>query len=154
MLVTEATQNLLIVHTRLNWLDQTYHIPFVIIIIFSDFIYFWLCWVLVAAWTGRSSPVVVCEPLIVVAAPVEEQGLCGWGASVVVAHGPSSWGSWALEHGLNSYGSWAMLCGMWDLPGSRIEPMSPESTDRFITPELPGKPNNCNFLYHNLWCIF
>ena len=59
-----------------------------------------------------------------------------------------------LEHGLNRYGSWAVLCSMWDLPRSGIEPVSPESTDRFITTAPPGKPNNCNFLYQNLWCIF
>lgn len=42
MLVTEATQDLLIVHTRLSWLDQPYHIPSIIIVIFDDFVYFWL----------------------------------------------------------------------------------------------------------------
>ena len=52
MLVTEATQDLLIVHTRLSWLDQPYHIPSIIIVIFDDFVYFWLCWVCVAAWTS------------------------------------------------------------------------------------------------------
>ena len=39
-------------------------------------------------------------------------------ASVVVPHGLSSCGLWALELRLSSCGAWAYLRqGMWDLPG-------------------------------------
>ena len=41
----------------------------------------------------------------------------GTRASVVVARGLSSCGSWALERRLSSCGAWAQLLrGMWDLP--------------------------------------
>ena len=44
-----------------------------------------------------------------------------------------------LEHGLSSCGAWALLfCGMWDLPRSVIEPVSPALASRFFTTELPG----------------
>ena len=33
-----------------------------------------------------------------------------------------------------------LLCGMWDLPRSRIEPMPPALVNRFSTTEQPGKP--------------
>ena len=33
-----------------------------------------------------------------------------------------------------------MLHGMWDLPGSGIEPMSPALAGGFFTTEPPGKP--------------
>ena len=47
-------------------------------------------------------------------------------ASVVMACGPSSFGSWALELGLSSYDAWALLLhALWDLPGSGIEPVFP-----------------------------
>ena len=42
-------------------------------------------------------------------------------------------GSGVVEHGL--YGS-----GMWDLPGARIEPMSPALSGRFFTTEPPEVP--------------
>ena len=47
-------------------------------------------------------------------------------ASVVTARGLSGFGSWALELGLSSCGAQALLLrGMWDLPGSGIESVSP-----------------------------
>ena len=55
-------------------------------------------------------------------------------ASVVVAHGLSSCGSRALEHRLSSCGAWALLlCGMWDLPGPGLEPVSPALAGGFLT---------------------
>ena len=36
--------------------------------------------------------------------------------------------------------SW--LYGMWDLPGSGIEPMFPALADGFLTTEPPGSPMN------------
>ena len=62
----------------------------------------------VAASRG-SSLVAVCMLLTEVASLVEEHGLWGARASVVVAHGFSSRGSRALEHRLNSCGAWAWL---------------------------------------------
>ena len=53
------------------------------------------------------------------------QALGVW-ASVVVARGLSSCGSWALERRLSSCGTRAqLLCSMWDLPGPGIEPFVP-----------------------------
>ena len=55
------------------------------------------------------------------------------------ARGFSSWGSGSPE--LNSCGTWAQLFrDMWDLPGSRINPMSPALAGGFFTSEPPGKP--------------
>ena len=43
--------------------------------------------------------------------------------------------SWqALEHGLNSCGTGALLlCGMWDLPRSEMEPVSAALGGRFLS---------------------
>ena len=58
------------------------------------------------------------------------------------ARGLSSCGSRALEHRLNSCRPQALLLlGMWDLPGSEIEPVSPALAGRFFTTEPPGKPS-------------
>ena len=71
------------------------------------------------------------------------------GASVAAARGFSGCGSWAPEHRLSSCGTSAqLLCGMWDLPGSGTEPMSPTLTARSFTTELPGK------LWMLFWLIF
>ena len=52
------------------------------------------------------------------------QALGTW-ASVIVARGLSSCGSWALECRLSSCGAQALLLhGTWDLPGPGIEPAS------------------------------
>ena len=43
---------------------------------------------------------------------------------------------------LNSCGAQALLLrGMWDLPGSVIEPASPALAGRFFTTEPPGSPS-------------
>ena len=61
--------------------------------------------------------------------------------SVVVAHRLSNCGSWALECRLSSCGAWAqLLCGMWDLPGPGIKPVSPALAGGFLTTAPPGKP--------------
>ena len=56
--------------------------------------------------------------------------------SVVAKHG--LYGSWASEQRLNSFG--AQLQGMWDLPGSGMEPLSPALAGGFFTNEPAGKP--------------
>ena len=59
---------------------------------------------------------------------------------MVVACVLSSRGSWAPEHRLNSCDTWVyVLHGMWDLPGSGTEPMSPALAGGFFTTEPPGK---------------
>ena len=64
-------------------------------------------------------------------------------ASVVVAQGLSSYGLWALEHRLSSCGAWAqLLCGMWDLAGPGLEPVSPALAGGFLTTAPPGKPKD------------
>ena len=56
-------------------------------------------------------------------------------------------GSQALERGLNNCGTQAsLLRGVWNLPGSGIEPVSPALAGRFFTTELPGKPPETSFL--------
>ena len=67
------------------------------------------------------------------------QALGMW-ASVVVARGLSSCGSWALERRLSSCGTRAyLLRGMWDLPGPGLEPVSPALAGGFLTTAPPGK---------------
>lgn len=61
-------------------------------------------------------------------------------ASVVVAPACSSCGSPALERWLSSCGAWAqLLWGMWDTPGSGIEPVSSALAGRFLAASSPGK---------------
>ena len=77
---------------------------------------------------------------------VVEHGLYGSWASVFTACGPSSYGSWALEHKFSSCEARTYLfLGMWDLPGPRIEPMSPELAARFFTTEPPRKTQHIYF---------
>ena len=66
--------------------------------------------------------------------------------SVVVAHGLSSCGSWAVERKLSSCDAY-LLHGMWDLPGRGFEPMSPALAGRFLTTAPPGKSRQLTFLF-------
>ena len=57
------------------------------------------------------------------------------------AHALGSYGSQALEHRLDGCGTRAQLLrGMWNLPGSGFEPVSPALASGFFTTEPPGKP--------------
>ena len=57
------------------------------------------------------------------------------------ARGLGSCGYRALGHRFSSCDAWAwMLCGMWGLPRSEIEPMSPTLAGGFFTTGQPGKP--------------
>ena len=48
---------------------------------------------------------------------------------------------WALEHRLSSCGSRAwLLPGMWDHPGSGVEPVSPALAGGLFTAEPSGEP--------------
>ena len=67
-----------------------------------------------------------------VASLVVEQGL--------QARGLSRCGSCALEHGLSSFGPQASFqLGMWNLPGSGIEPVSPALAGELLSTIPPGK---------------
>ena len=82
---------------------------------------------------------VVCGLLIAVASLVEETGSrCA---------GFNSCGSQALKRRLSSCGAQAyLLCGMWDLPGLGIEPVSPALAGRLLTTLPPGKSQDSLYL--------
>ena len=62
-------------------------------------------------------------------------------ASVVVARGLSSCGSWALERRLSSCGAHAQLLhGMWDPPKPGLAPVSPALAGGLLTTVPSGKP--------------
>ena len=74
----------------------------------------------------------------------------GTRASVVVAHRLSSCCSGALEHRLSSCGAQPyLLCGMWDLPGPGLKPVSPALAGGFLTTAPPGKP--WRYFYNSLF---
>ena len=73
--------------------------------------------------SGGNFLVAVCRLLIAVASLVAEQRLWGSWASVVAAHGLSSWGSQTLEHRLSSavHGlSCSAACGIFPDRGSKL----------------------------------
>ena len=111
------------------------------------FIYFWLCWVSVAACGlfpvaargGHSSP--WCTGLSL-RWPLSLQSMGSrHAASVVATRGLSSCGLWAAElrPGSCSAPAW-LLCGMWYLPGPGLEPVSPALGDGFSTTAPQGSP--------------
>ena len=88
----------------------------------------------------------VCGLLIAVASLVAEHSLLGTQALVVVVCELSSCSLWTLWHWLSNCGTWAyLLCGMWDLPGSGIKPVSLALQGSFLTTAPPGKPLSCYF---------
>ena len=79
--------------------------------------------------------------LIEVASLVLSTGFRVHGAPVVAGGELSSCITRALEHRLNSWGTQAwLLHSTRDLPGSRIEPMSPALAGGFFINEPSGKP--------------
>ena len=55
-------------------------------------------------------------------------------------------GTGCREYGLSTCGTWArLLCGMWDPPGSGIEPMSPALAGRFLGTGPPEKSLELSF---------
>ena len=80
--------------------------------------------------------------------------LCGLlsGCRAQASHcgGFSCCGSQTPEHRLSSWLSWAkLLLGLWDRPGSGIEPVSPALAGWFFTTEPPEKPQFKNFKLKN-----
>ena len=124
--------------------------------LFILFIYFWLCWVFVAArWLSlqlrRARATLCCGAR---ASHCGGFSCCraralGTQASVIAARGLSSCGLRALECRLSSCGARAQLLqGMWDLPGPGLEPMSPALAGGFLTTAPPGKPCSCTFYFY------
>ena len=71
----------------------------------------------------------------------EAWALGAW-TSVAVACGLSSCSSRALEHRLSSHGARAeLLCGMGNLPGTGIEPVSLALAGGLLATVPPGKSN-------------
>ena len=112
---------------------------------FNKFIYFWLHWVFVAVH-GLS--------LVVVSGGYSSLRCAGFSLqwlfllrSTGSRHaGFSSCGSRALERRLSSCGTQAqLLCGMWDLPGLGLKPVSPAPAGGFITTAPPGKSTSRDF---------
>ena len=87
--------------------------------------------------------------------------ICGKrGPLLIAVRGPLTIAaSLATEHRLqtrrlSNCGSRAQLLrGMWDLPGSGLEPVSPALAGRFSTTAPPGKPRLASFTYHNAFEI-
>ena len=70
------------------------------------------------------------------------------------AHGLNSCDSWALEHRLSSCGARAqLLCGMWDLPGLELEPVSPALPGGFVTTVPPRKSLQIEFLVSSVFLL-
>ena len=80
---------------------------------FYVYIYFWLCWVFVAAGFSPVSVSRVCSS-------------CGVQASYYGGFSCCTHASVVEARGLNSCGAWTQLLhGKWDRPRPGIEPMSP-----------------------------
>ena len=63
----------------------------------------------------------------------------------------STCGSQVLGHSLNGCGTGAqLLCGMWNPPGSGVEPMSPALAGRFLPTAPPGK-SETHFFFFNIY---
>ena len=117
---------------------------FLVIFLFPHF-QSWLCWVFIAAVWAFSQGLL--------------SGCGGWASrcSGISCYGAQALGPWssgvaargliccslqAPELWFNSCGAWAQsLCGLWDLPGPDIEPVSPALAGRFFSTGPPGKPS-------------
>ena len=90
------------------------------------FIYFWLCWVFVAAHVFSSCG----------ARASHHGGVSSYGAQALGLEGFSSCSSGVLECGLSSCGT---------LPRLGIEPVSPALAGRFFATKPPEKPPSFSF---------
>ena len=112
---------------------------------------FWLCWIFIAAQAflqlRRAG-----STLSLWCMSFSSQWLLLLWSTGSGARGLSTCGSQAPEHRLSSCGAWAsLLCGMLDIPGSGIEPVSPALADRFFISEPPGKP--LLFLFRSCYLV-
>ena len=104
------------------------------------FIYFRLCWVFITATLFSS-----CSKQGLLSSQGAQASDCDgfscFGAQALGHLGFSSCGFQALEHRLSSCGVGAQLfCGMWDLLGPGIEPISPTLAGGFFTTEPAELP--------------
>ena len=78
-----------------------------------------------------------------------EQGLLSSCSAQASHHcGFSCCRAWGLGHGLSSRGTRAkLLCSMWDLRRTGMEPKSPALAGRFLTTGPPGKSCTIAFEY-------
>ena len=100
-------------------------------------LYFWLCWVFMAARAFLRLRLLGATPCCGAQAAhcgsLEARGL----------RQLQPVGSWALEHRLNSCGTWAqLLSSRCDLPGSGIEPVFPALAGGFLATETLRKPSD------------
>ena len=109
------------------------------------FWFFWLCWVFAAA-RGLSLVAVSGGYSLLLCAGFSLLWLLL--RSTGSRHtGFSSCGSRALDRRLSSCGTWTqLLCGMWDLPGPGLKPVSPALAGEFSTTVPPGKP--CHLFFN------
>ena len=106
------------------------------------FIYFWLSWIFVAVH-GLSKVVASGGYSSLRCAGFSLQWLLLLRNMGSRRAGLSSCGSWALERRLSSCGARVLLlCGIWDLPGPGLEPMSPALAGGSLTTAPPGKPHS------------
>ena len=102
---------------------------------------FWLCWVFVAVWVFLQ----LWRAVLLSSYGIKTK------ASTKRTRGGESWASHSGAQA-GSCGAWAwLLHGMWDLPGSGIEPMSLALAGGFFTTEPPG---NTEPFFSKLACIF
>ena len=109
------------------------------------FIYFWLCWVFVAA--HRLSQVVASGGYSLLRCTgFSLRWLLLLRSMGSRRAGFSSCGTRALEHRLSCCGARAQLLhNMWDLPGPGIKPVSPALAGRFLSTAPPGKSRDGKF---------
>ena len=119
------------IHPADGWLLDYFQFLTLVLILFyfiNLFIYFWLRWVFVAA-----------RELSLAAASRGHSSLRCVGFSLRRLLLLRSTGS--RHAGFSGCGTRAsLLCGMWDLPGPGLEPMSPALAGGFLTIAPPGKP--------------
>ena len=107
---------------------------------FYLFIYFWLCWVFIAAHRLSLVATSGCYTSL------QCVGFSLWWLLLLQSTGSrcvgfSSCGLQALACRLSSCGTRAQLLrGMWDLPGPGLQPVSPALAGGFLTTAPPGKP--------------
>ena len=114
--------------------------------LFILFIYFWLCWVFVAA-RGLSLVVASGGYSLLRCEGFSLRWLLLLRSTGSRCAGFNSCGLRALEHRLSSCGAQTeLLRHMWDLPGPGLEPVSPALAGGFLTTAPPGRPSFGFFL--------
>ena len=120
---------------------------FPVFIFFNNLcVYFWLCWVFIAAWPSLSLRQVGTTLQLQCMGFSLQRLFLLWrtGSRMLRLQELQRVGSVAVTPGLQGTGCVVVAhkfsCHMWALPGSGIEPMSPAVAGSFFTTEPPGKP--------------